>query len=364
MMDTLPTLWFILIAVLWTGYLLLEGFDLGVGMMMITHQRAGSADRETERRVLLNTIGPVWDANEVWLITAAAATFAAFPLWYAALFSALYLPLILVLAALIFRAVAIEYRGKHHSVRWVNGWTWAIGLGSYVSAFGVGMMLALTTTGIPLDANGDRVGGAFAAVSLPGILGGVAVVAFSYLHAHLFLALKAAGPLRYRARRLAGTWGALLCAPMLAWVLLVQSRDGTVFSWLCVGGAVLSLMAMVPLARAGREGWAFTAICTFLVAASAALFSAVFPTVLPSTVDRAFDLTTMNASSHTYTLTVMSVVAAFGLPFVIASQAWSYWVFRHRVSPSQIPAPHPILPAIVRRVAAHAVGQNAQTRRR
>lgn len=363
-MDTLPTLWFILIAVLWTGYLLLEGFDLGVGMMMITSRSASAAERENERRVLLNTIGPVWDANEVWLITAAAATFAAFPLWYAALFSALYLPLILVLAALIFRAVAIEYRGKHHSRRWVNGWTWAIGLGSYVSTFGVGMMLAVTTTGIPIDANGDRVGGEFAAVSAPGVLGGVAVVAFSYLHAHLFLALKADGPLRHRARRLAGTWGALLCTPMLAWVLLVQSRDGTALSWACVVVAVASLMVMVPLARTGREGWAFTASCAFLLAVSAALFSAVFPTVLPSTIDRVFDLTTMNASSQTYTLTVMSVVAAFGLPFVIASQAWSYWVFRHRVAPSQIPATHPILPAVVQRLAARADGHNVRTRKR
>ena len=362
-MDTLPTLWFILIALLWTGYLLLEGFDLGVGMMMITGRSSRSTDRESERRVLLNTIGPVWDANEVWLITAAAATFAAFPLWYAALLSALYLPLILVLIALIFRAVAIEYRGKYHSRHWVNGWTWAIGIGSYVSAFGIGMMLAVTTTGIPIDANGDRMGGAFAAVSLPGILGGTAVVAFSYLHAHLFVALKADGPLRHRARRLVGTWGVLLGIPMIGWVLLVQSRDGDILSWVCAAASVLCLLLMVAFARAGREGSAFIAVCGFLLASFAALFGAVFPVLLPSTIDRGFDLTILNASSHTYTLTVMSIVASVGLPFVIASQAWSYWVFRHRVAPSQIPAIHPILPAILQRHSTQVDGHIATTRR-
>src|SRR4051794_20447213 len=150
-MDFLPTLWFILIAVLWTGYLFLEGFDLGVGM----HMKLLARD-EKERRLLLNTIGPVWDGNEVWLITAGGATFAAFPLWYASLFSALYIPLTLVLVGLIFRAVAIEYRGKGNTQRWRDNWTWALALGSFVAAFGVGAMLGLTTTGLPLNEYGDR----------------------------------------------------------------------------------------------------------------------------------------------------------------------------------------------------------------
>ena len=154
---TLPTFWFIVIAFLWVGYLFLEGFDLGVGMLMKLFAR-----NERERRVLLNTIGPVWDGNEVWLITAGAMTFAAFPFWYAALFSALYLPLTLVLLGLIFRAVSIEYRGKRDSDRWRNRWDWAMALGSFISAFGVGAALALTSTGLPLNENGDRVGGAFA----------------------------------------------------------------------------------------------------------------------------------------------------------------------------------------------------------
>src|SRR6195952_1574342 len=176
-MDWLPTLWFVLIAVLWIGYLFLEGFDLGVGMHLLFSTRD-----ERQKRVMLNAIGPVWDGNEVWLITAAGATFAAFPLWYASLFSALYLPLVLVLLGLIFRAVAFEYRGKIDDVRWRARWDWAIALGSFVSAFGVGAALALTTTGLPLNANGDRVGGAFAWATPYAFIGGLAVVGFSPVH--------------------------------------------------------------------------------------------------------------------------------------------------------------------------------------
>ena len=195
-MELLPTIWFIAIAVLWTGYLFLEGFDLGVGMLMKLFARDN-----TERRVLLNTIGPVWDGNEVWLLTAAGATFAAFPLWYASLFSALYLPLLLVLVALIFRAVAFEYRGKVDTERWRNTWDWAIAVGSFVASFGVGATLALSTTGLPLDANGDRDGGPFSWFSGYALLGGFAVAGFALLHALAFLALKTDGEVRHRARR-------------------------------------------------------------------------------------------------------------------------------------------------------------------
>src|SRR5690606_5530553 len=172
-MEPLPVVWFIAIAVLWIGYLLLEGFDLGVGMHMIFSTRS-----ERDRRVMLNTIGPVWDGNEVWLITAGAAMFAAFPLWYAALFSTLYVPLVFVLVGLICRAVAIEFRGKGHSDRWRRGWDVALGGGSFVAAFGIGAALALTTTGLPIDANGDRVGGPFVWLTPVAVLGGLAVVGF------------------------------------------------------------------------------------------------------------------------------------------------------------------------------------------
>ena len=213
-MTVLPTVWFVLIAVLWTGYLFLEGFDLGVGMLMKLLARD-----ERERRVLLNTIGPVFDGNEVWLITAGGAMFAAFPLWYAALFSGLYLPLVVVLLGLIFRAVAIEYRGKHDSDRWRRGWDRAVAGGSLTVAFGVGAALALTTTGLPLDANGDRVGGPFAWFTGYAVLGGLGVVGFCLVHGLAFVALKTDGPVRHRARAALVRVLPVGLVPIAAWVV-------------------------------------------------------------------------------------------------------------------------------------------------
>jgi cytochrome d ubiquinol oxidase subunit II len=340
-MELLPTIWFIVIAVLWTGYLFLEGFDLGVGMLMKLFAR-----NNTERRVLLNTVGPVWDGNEVWLITAGAATFAAFPLWYASLFSALYLPLLVVLVALIFRAVAFEYRGKGDTDKWRSRWDWAIALGSFFAAFGVGAALALTTTGLPLNANGDRVGGAFAWFSGYAVLGGLAVVGFSLLHALAFLALKTDGDVRHRARRWFVRLLPVLLLPLAGWALIIQFLEGNPWTWAAVIVAVVAAGAAWFLARRGSEGRAFMAMGVFLLLGSASIFGAVFPVVLPSTLDPAFDLTVANASSSDYTLGLMSMVAAVGLPLVITYQAWTYWVFRRRVSASQIPTAHSFLPAI------------------
>jgi cytochrome d ubiquinol oxidase subunit II len=343
-MELLPTIWFIAIAVLWTGYLFLEGFDLGVGMLMKLFAR-----NNTERRVLLNTIGPVWDGNEVWLLTAGGATFAAFPLWYASLFSALYLPLLVVLVALIFRAVAFEYRGKVDTDQWRARWDWAIALGSFFAAFGVGAALALTTTGLPLNANGDREGGPLAWFSGYAVLGGLAVVGFSLVHALAFLALKTDGDVRHRAR----TWFVrllpVLLLPIAGWALSIQFLDGKAWTWALVLLAVAAAAAAWAMARKGAEGKAFVALGAFLVLGSASIFGAVFPVVLPSTLNGAFDLTISNASSSDYTLGLMSVVAAFGLPLVIAYQAWTYWVFRRRVSAAHIPEAHSFLPAIAAR---------------
>jgi cytochrome d ubiquinol oxidase subunit II len=340
-MELLPTIWFIAIAVLWTGYLFLEGFDLGVGMLMRIFAR-----NNTERRVLLNTVGPVWDGNEVWLLTAGGATFAAFPLWYASLFSALYLPLLVVLVALIFRAVAFEYRGKVDTDQWRARWDWAIALGSFFAAFGVGAALALTTTGIPLNANGDREGGPLAWFSGYAVLGGLAVVGFSLVHALAFLALKTDGEVRYRARRWFVRLLPVLLLPIAAWALSVQFLDGTPWTWVLVLLAFAAAAAAWILGRKGAEGRAFLALGAFLLLGTASIFGAVFPVVLPSTLDPAFDLTISNASSSDYTLGLMSVVAAFGLPLVIAYQAWTYWVFRARVSSAHIPEAHSFLPAI------------------
>ena len=340
-MELLPTVWFIAIAVLWTGYLFLEGFDLGVGMLMKLFARDN-----TERRVLLNTIGPVWDGNEVWLLTAAGATFAAFPFWYASLFSALYLPLLIVLVALIFRAVAFEYRGKVDTVRWRTTWDWAIAVGSFVAAFGVGAALALTTTGLPLDANGDREGGPFAWFSGYAVLGGFAVAGFALLHALAFLALKTDGEVRHRARRWFVRLLPVLLLPMAAWAVSVQLLFGKTWTLALLAAAVFAAGTAWIQARKGKEGRAFLATGMFLVGGTASIFGAVFPRVLPSTIDPAFSLTIANASSSDYTLGLMTVVACVGLPLVIAYQAWTYWVFRRRVSAAHFPEAHSFVPAI------------------
>ena len=339
----METIWFIAIAALWIGYLLLEGFDLGVGMHMLV-----SARTEGQRRLMLNTIGPVWDGNEVWLITAGAATFAAFPYWYASLFSALYLPLVFVLLGLIFRAVAIEWRGKGHTQRWITGWTWAIGLGSFVSAFGIGAALALTTTGLPLDANGDRVGGPLAWLTPWAVVGGLAVVGFCLVHSAAFLGLKTLGTVRENARRFIVRWAPVALLPLVAWVLGVQLNSGKPITWALVGVAVVAVAFAYANARRGREGLAFVGIAAFLVAGAASIFGAVYPVVLPSTIDHAYDLTVANAASGEYTLGVMTVVTAFGLPLVLLYQGYTYWVFRTRLAEKHLPEPHPIEPAVAR----------------
>lgn len=336
----LPSVWFVVIAVLWTGYLLLEGFDLGVGMLLLASTRD-----QRRRRLMLNTIGPVWDGNEVWLVTAIAATFAAFPLWYASLLSSLYLPLTVTLVGLIFRAVAIEYRGKGDSDRWRRRWDRALGIGSFVTAFGIGILLAVTTTGLPIDANGDRVGGPTAWVSPLALLGGLASVGFSLVHAATFLGLKTTGPVRERAGRFVGRWSPVALLPFAGWVVAVQSRSGDAMTWAIAGLGIAAAAAGWVSARRGHEGRAFLGFAGFLTASMASIFAAVFPVVLPSTVDSRFDLTVVNATSSDYTLGVMSVISLVGLPLVLLYQGFTYWVFRARLAEHHLPEAHPVLPA-------------------
>jgi cytochrome d ubiquinol oxidase subunit II len=344
-MEPLPVVWFVAIAVLWTGYLLLEGFDLGVGMHMVFSTRS-----ERERRVMLNTIGPVWDGNEVWLITAGAAMFAAFPAWYASLFSTLYVPLTITLVGLIVRAVGIEYRGKIHTERWRTFWTWMIGLGSLIVAFCIGAALALTSTGLPIDANGDRVGGPFVWLTLPAVVGGLAVVGFALLHSATFLGLKADGEVRDRAGRFAARWAPLCIAPAAVWAIWVQLAHGgsSVLAWTLIVFAVLAAVFGWTAARRRHEGRAFIGFAGFGLFGAAAIFAGMFPRLLPSTVDAAFDLTVWNAANGPYTLGVMTVVAAVSLPVILLYQAWSYWIFRKRVTPGMIPEVHIVLPAVLR----------------
>lgn len=325
----LTVIWFIAIAVLWIGYFVLEGFDFGVGMLMPFMGRRDSVDR----RVAINAIGPVWDANEVWLITAVGATFAAFPAWYASLLSGFYAPVFLILIALILRGVAFEYRGKRDSSEWRAWWDRAILVGSAVPAFLWGVVFANVVRGVAMDA--DHV------VSLPlaqllnpyALLGGLTTLSLFALHGAVFLTLKTDGPVRERARR-AALWSAYAAVPatalFLAWTQLAHGG----------GGRTLPLAALSAAALAGgvvavwrhREGWSFAFTAVTVAAAFTALFTSLFPDVLPSTTDPSFSLTVANASSAEYTLTVLSWVAVVFLPLVLLYQGWSYWVFRRRVT--------------------------------
>ncbi|MFE2657109.1 cytochrome d ubiquinol oxidase subunit II [Brevibacterium sp. NPDC059310] len=339
-MEILATIWFVLIAVLWIGYLFLDGFDLGVGMLMPIFTKD-----ERGKRVLINSIGPVWDGNEVWLITAAGAMFAAFPHWYASLFSALYIPLTLCLLGLIFRAVAIEYRGKGHTQRWLTFWTWAMAIGSTVVAFLIGALLVITTTGLPLNENGDMVGGPFAWLGWPALLGGLGGVGFSFVHGLMFLCLKTEGELRAKARRWALATTLPFAIPFLIWFALSIRHS----AWLIVPVAIalIALIASFVALRAGAEKKAFFLHGVFLLAGMGAVFAGVFPNVLPSTLDPAFSLTIATASSSDYTLGVMLVVTAIFFPIVLGYQIFSYRQYLNRLTESHIPDAHKV-PAAIR----------------
>ena len=339
MAEVLPVYWYVIIAVLWLGYLALEGFDLGVGMLV----RFWARD-EPRRRVLLNIIGPVWEGNEVWLITAVGAMFAAFPFWYAAVFSTLYLPMLVMLFGLILRAVSIEYRGKAATDAGREIWTWTLGIGSFLAAFMAGVLLVLTTTGLPLDANGDRVGGPFVWVTGPALLGGLAVVGFSLAQAWAFIGLKTDGAPRRSAARFLSTWTPLAVLPLLVWAGLVVARGDRPWTWALLVLAVVAVAASVVAARAGREGLAFTSLTLVLVLAWTAIMVTQYPVVLPSTVDPQFSLTAQLASSGPYTLGLMAVISLIFVPIVLAYTGWSYWMLRRRLADTHIPEAHLVEP--------------------
>ncbi|MEJ2852591.1 MULTISPECIES: cytochrome d ubiquinol oxidase subunit II [unclassified Saccharothrix] len=331
----METFWFCVIALLWLGYLFLEGFDFGVGMLLPVLGRD-----ETERRVLINTIGPVWDGNEVWLLVAGGATFAAFPGWYASLFSSAYLPLVLFLLALIGRGVAFEYRGKVDSARWRRVWDAVIFVGSWVATLGVGLVLTANVFGLPLDANGDRVGSPFAAVTLESLLGALAIAGYALVHGAVFLSLKTEGEVRERARAVALRIAPVALLPLVVLLLLVQLRFGSVWTYAAAIGVALAAFGALARLALRREGQAFALMGVAVACAVVALFGALYPNVLPSTLDPAFSLTVENAASSPYTLTVMTWVAAFGTPAVLVYQGWTYWVFRKRIGTRHIPKVH------------------------
>ncbi|MDA8370829.1 MAG: cytochrome d ubiquinol oxidase subunit II [Nocardiopsaceae bacterium] len=327
----LPVIWFIAIAVLWIGYFVLEGFDFGVGTLLPVIGKDN-----TDRRVMINAIGPVWDGNEVWLITAGGAMFAAFPAWYASLFSGFYLPLLLILLALIVRGVAFEYRGKIDTDRWRAWWDRAIVFGSALPAFLWGVAFANIVRGVAMDADHIVTAGLLDLLSPYALLGGLTTLSLFTLHGAVFLTLKTGGAVRARART-AVTATAFAAVPAgAAFLIWTQLAYGAPWTLPFAAVAAIAPVLGALLAVQGKEGWSFTTTALAIGAAAITLFGSLYPDVLPSTTDPAYSLTVANASSAPYTLTVMTWVAVVFLPIVIAYQAWSYWVFRKRITREHI----------------------------
>ena len=328
----LPTLWFWIVAFLFVGYFVLDGFDFGVGMAL---PFLGKDD--TDRRVLINTIGPVWDLNETWVIVAGASLFAAFPEWYATLFSGFYLALLLILVALILRGVSFEYRHQRPDSRWKSRFDLMIIVGSAVPALLWGVAFANIVQGVPLDSEHNYTGNLIDLLNPYALLGGLTTLLLFFTHGVLFIALKTDGDLRVRARRLAARAGLvtiIVAAAFLVWTAFIAAFSPMYL--LLAGLAALALIASWILNTRGTEGWSFGFGAATIALAVLALFTALFPDVMPASNDPANSLTIANASSTTYTLTVMSWTALIFLPLIVAYQAWTYWVFRKRVTREHI----------------------------
>ncbi|MFF6875096.1 MULTISPECIES: cytochrome d ubiquinol oxidase subunit II [unclassified Streptomyces] len=329
----LHDVWFVLIAVLWTGYFFLEGFDFGVGVLTKLLAR-----NRPEKRVLINTIGPVWDGNEVWLLSAGGATFAAFPEWYATLFSGFYLPLLLILVCLIVRGVAFEYRVKRPEESWQRNWETAIFWTSLIPAFLWGVAFGNIVHGVKIDQDFNYAGGVLDLLNPYALLGGLVTLSLFTFHGTVFVGLKTVGEIRERARKLALRVGLVTALLALVFLLWTQSDRGDGTSLVALVAAVASLVLALVAARAKREGWAFALSGLTIVATVAMLFLTLFPNVMPSTLNPDWSLTVTNASSSPYTLKIMTWCAGIATPVVLLYQGWTYWVFRKRIGTQHIAA--------------------------
>ena len=323
----LAYLWFFIVGFLFIGYFVLDGFDFGVGMSL---PFLGKDD--TDRRVLINTIGPVWDLNETWVIVAGASLFAAFPEWYATLFSGFYLALLLILLALIARGVSFEYRHKNPESKWKKWFDGMIIVGSALPALLWGVAFANIIQGVALSENHIYTGGLLPLLNPYALLGGITTLVLFFTHGIVFITLKTEGELKERARKLAvksGLVTIVVAATFLVWTTIAF---GSVLSGAVAVLAALALVTAYLLNLRGREGWSFTFMSITVATAVLSLFLALFPDVMPASNNPAFSLTIENASSSDYTLTVMSWTALIFMPVVLVYQGWTYWVFRKRVT--------------------------------
>jgi cytochrome bd ubiquinol oxidase subunit II len=337
---TLEILWFCLLCVLWSGYFLTEGFDFGVGQLLPFLGKS-----EADRSTMFESIGPVWDGNEVWLVIAGGATFAAFPVWYATMFSGFYLALLLILCFLIVRVLSFEWREKAETPGWKAFWTWMNTIGSVGAPFLWGIALASLLHGVPIASDQTFAGDFGDLFSAYSIVAGIAVCLLFALHGAVFLSLRTLGDLRERARRAAtrlAPVAAVVGAGFLIWTLVVAAdgNDKGVFPGIVpVAVAAVAAVASVYLVRTANERWAFMATATTIVAAVVTLFVSLYPRVMVSDPNFGNSLTVENASSQDYTLTVMTVVAAVLLPVIVLYQAWTYHVFRARIGGQEVGDP-------------------------
>src|SRR5215469_5689526 len=334
-MSALVPFWFIVIAILWTGFFILEGFDFGVGMLHIVVGRSDAG-----RRAAINTIGPLWDGNEVWLVVAGAAMFAAFPGWYATMFSGMYLAIVLLLASLIIRGVAFEYRGKRDAARWRHTWDWLLVVGSLLSPLLIGIALADLLKGLPINSSQDYTGSFWDLLRPYSIFAGVTLVLVCLLHGATYLGLKTTGEMLERsgkvARRIAPFTGGFVIG-FIIWTHVTASA--TFFLNLIELLAILAVLAAASFAYAHRAGWAFAATTVTIASCIITIFVDLYPNVMVSSTIAANNLTVHNTASDHYSLTAMTVVVVIFLPLVLLYQGWTYYVFRRRVSATEFHTP-------------------------
>ncbi len=328
----LKTLWFILITVLFIGFFFLEGFDYGVGMLL-----PFLGKRDEERRAILNAIGPFWDGNEVWMITAGGALFASFPQWYATLFSGFYIPLVLILLALIFRGVGFEFRSQEEGEGWRNAWDWLIWLGSLLPALLWGVAIANIVRGVPIDENMHYVGGFFNLLNPYALIGGITFVVLFLMHGATYLALKLTNGLEKQAERIANrTWVATLVMAVIfilysfPEVFAKSQYEGLALVFIAI--AVVALLVDGYFLKKGEMLKAFWAGGVTILGVTAGFFASLYPNVMPSSLNPQYSLTINNASASHTTLTVMTIVALVLVPIVLVYQGWTYYTFRQRIS--------------------------------
>ena len=329
--------WFIVIAVLWTGFFILEGFDFGVGML---HSAVGRD--EAGRRAAINTIGPLWDGNEVWLIVAGAAMFAAFPGWYATMFSAFNLALVLLLAALIARGLSFEYRGKRDSPHWRRTWDWLLTVSSVLAPLIIGVALGDLLSGLPINSSQNYTGSFWDLLQPYGIFTGITLVLICALHGATFLSLKTTDDMHERSRQLARRIAPFTSAAVIGFVIWTHvTYSSTFFLNPIELLAILAVLTAVWLVYDQRDGFAFAATTVTIASCIVAIFVGLYPNVMLSSTKAAYNLTVYNTASGGYSLKIMTVVVVILLPVVLVYQAWSYYVFRRRVSKHEFQAQEP-----------------------